>query len=84
MKNTIANANLKFRRTVIEDLPVDGDELSNEHLHRVAGGVLAKAASTSSGTVIVMKSYVPASCTRPPIPGFPSDTDDIQVDGPKD
>ena len=81
MKNTIANANLKFRRTVIEDLPVDGDELSHEHLHRVAGGVFAKAAS-ASGPVIVMKSYVPASCTVPPIPGFPSDTDDIQVDGP--
>jgi len=52
MKTKIANANSKSKRTVIEDLAVEGTELSDEHLQLVSGSVLA----VSDGPVIKMKS----------------------------
>src|SRR5213596_469506 len=50
MKTKIANANSKSKRTVIEDLAVEGTELSDEHLQLVSGSVLA----VSDGPVIKM------------------------------
>jgi hypothetical protein len=81
MNTRMANANWKTKRVVIEDLPVEGNELSDEHLQLVSGSALAVSGATSStGPVIHMKSYNPASCTAPPIPGFASDTDYVLVD----
>jgi hypothetical protein len=71
MKTLAAERNSK-RRTVIADLPVTGNELSEEYLQLVSGAL----GNAPGGRVIVMRSYAPVSST------FDNDSDYVQTDGP--